>query len=146
MSTDQEYWDACLIRTWRNGGTVIDAMSMFVSITGKRTDEATLLRVPKGSFPKSCQVFVANRLPKVSEWLFKNGAEHDCKLLKKLSQSNYDCTKTPAILPDPEKQRLYQEKHKAKVIKEYTTGLISRSNKDTDWNTVGGSIRRRAIR
>ena len=26
MSTDQEYWDACLMRTWRQAGTVMDAI------------------------------------------------------------------------------------------------------------------------
>ena len=37
MSTPQEYWDACLIKAWRNDGQLIEAFTMFQSITGKKT-------------------------------------------------------------------------------------------------------------
>jgi hypothetical protein len=53
MSTPQEYWDACLIKTWRNDGKLLDAFQMFRSVTGKRTDEIDppLLRLPSAGVP-----------------------------------------------------------------------------------------------
>lgn len=146
MSTEQEYWDACLIRTWRNHGETVDAMRMFVSITGKRTDAIPLLRVPVGHFPDACRVFVANWLPKISEWLLKCGPEHDVTLLKRLSASKYDVQKVPSFLPDPEKKHLYQVHAKNKQVMKLARTMAGSRNSDTDWSTVKGSARRRAVR
>lgn len=146
MSTNQEYWDACMIRTWRQGGKTIDAMYMYKSITGKRTDESILLRVPVGHIPKECRAFVAQYLPKISAWLFKHNQDEDIKLLRKLSSSQYDCSNNSTFLPDPEKKALYQKQYKNKQIMQLARTMRANRNSDTDWNTVGGSFRRRPVR
>lgn len=145
-SKNQEYWDACLIRTWRNFGTTIDAFVMYHSITGLRVMESNLLRCPPVNtyYPKSMRAYVASYLPKISEWLNKCGPEHDKKLLDKLSKSTYTVLSSSCILPDPEKKQAYKEHAKAKAINELNLNSIVTRNKDTDWNTVGGSIRTRA--
>lgn len=92
MSTNQEYWDACLIRAWRNHGRVQDALDMFVSITGKAPSEFELKRIPRvGSRTFGpMRLFVAQRLERISAWLLKCGPEHDKELLRKLSGSKLD--------------------------------------------------------
>lgn len=74
MSTLQEYWDACLIRTWRQSGSVLDAMMMFKSITKIQMEdvEPKLLRIPRVGFPWKIgiKVFVAEHLSKISARLW----------------------------------------------------------------------------
>jgi|DEB19_MinimDraft_2_1074335.scaffolds.fasta_scaffold55715_2 hypothetical protein len=92
MSTNQEYWDACLIRAWRKNIRVQDALDMFVSITGKRPSEFELKRIPKDGSRTyvPMRYFVAQRLERISEWLLKCGPEYDKELLRKLSASRLD--------------------------------------------------------
>lgn len=144
MSTDQEYWDACLIKTWRKHATMSEAFSMFTSITGKRSDEAGILRVPKGKYPIAVRVFVAGYLPKISDWLHKCGPEHDVTLLKKLSNSNYDVKLLSVTLPDMEKKELYKQQYRDNQRIKLNVHLYETRNSDTDWKTVGGSSRRKA--
>jgi hypothetical protein len=96
MSTPQEYWDACLIKTWRKHGTLQDALSLFLSITGQRATESGVLRLPDKGIPWGVhvRVFVAQHLPKISDWLWDKPPEKDVALLKKLSVSKYDTLKT----------------------------------------------------
>ena len=91
MSTPQEYWDACLIRTWRQSGSVLDAMMMFKSITKIQMEdvEPKLLRIPKDGFPwkTGVKVFIASHLSKISNRLWDQPPEKDVALLKKLKDS-----------------------------------------------------------
>ena len=134
----QKYWDACLIRVWRNAGTTCDALIMFRSITGVEATECEILRTPKSGvyFAKQMRVFVANQLPRIGAWLFKVGTESDALLLKKLSVSNYTTSGIASGLPDEEKKALYRENSKNRAAREYTTREISGRNSSTDWGTV----------
>jgi len=105
MSTDQEYWDACLIKTWRNDGKLIDACSMFKSVTGRLVfdREEPLLRTPALGVPLKLRVrpYVAQHLEKISRRLWDYSPEHDVALLKKLQTSKYT-TSTTQTNPDRE--------------------------------------------
>jgi hypothetical protein len=146
MSSNQEYWDACLIRTWRNHGTTIDAFIMFMSIQEQDAQELGLLRCPQNGtgYSRYCRAFVASRLPKISDWLLKIPADKDALLLKKLSSSKYDIQKESSTLPDPEKKALYAEKAKNRHIIEYNTTKSANRNSDTDGNVMRGTRIRRA--
>jgi hypothetical protein len=91
MSTDQEYWDACLIKTWRLDGKVIDAILMFKSITGKTLydRQEQLLRTPPIAFPFKLRIrpFMAQYLEKISHRLWEQKPDKDVLLLKKLQTS-----------------------------------------------------------
>jgi hypothetical protein len=105
MSTDQEYWDACLIKTWRNDGKLVDAFSMFKSVTGRLVfdREEPLLRTPALGVPLRLRVrpYVAQHLEKISRRLWDYSPEHDVALLKKLQTSKYT-TSTTKTNPDKE--------------------------------------------
>jgi hypothetical protein len=93
MSTPQEYWDACLIKTWRNDGKLLDLIQMFKSIVGKdhwELDEP-LLRTPSKGMPWGVYVrpFMAAHLEKISARLWDQPPEKDVLLLKKLQTSKY---------------------------------------------------------
>ena len=87
MSTPQEYWDACLIRTWRQSGSVLDAMIMFKSITKVNLEdvEPKLLRIPRVGFPWKIgiRIFMASHLSKISNRLWDQSPEKDVALLQK---------------------------------------------------------------
>lgn len=140
MSTEQEYWDACLIRTWRNGGTRVDALTMFKSITGKNLNECNLLRsFPEKGFKYAIRPFVAARLPKISEWLFKHPPERDVDLLRKLSKSTYTTLKSDVTVKDKEFRNKTRE-HKTIVAKNiFTMHLIASRNNNTNGNVVKGA-------
>lgn len=147
MSTPQEYWDACLIRTWRNYGTIFDAMYMFKSITGKAYLEydPPLLRTSRDGYPWKIhiRIFVANHLSKISKRLWEQPPEKDVLLLKKLKDSKYDTEKDIVADLEFNNEKSQSRRNKLKV----GMAMLAKShrNGDTDWNTVKGhrKIRRR---
>jgi hypothetical protein len=147
MSTPQEYWDACLIRTWRNIGTIHDVFSMFYSVTGKKASELELRRLPKKGLPTGMQIriFTARCLPKINDWLWDKPPEKDVELLKKLSASKYDTLdkefKTNA---DKELETEIGSIHTNRKRIGMNTLSTSNRNQATDWGvTKGGKIRRK---
>jgi hypothetical protein len=138
MSTPQEYWDACLIRTWRQSGSVLDAMMMFKSITKIQMEdvEPKLLRIPKDGFPwkTGVKVFIASHLSKISNRLWDQPPEKDVDLLKKLKDSKYDTEKDTihdtALIT--ERSKTYKNKRKMELLSK----KISERNSTTDWNTM----------
>lgn len=138
MSTPQEYWDACLIRTWRQSGSVLDAMIMFKSITKVNLEdvEPKLLRIPRVGFPWKIgiKVFVAEHLSKISARLWDQPPEKDVALLKKLKDSKYD-TEKDAIADNEFKNEISKTvKNKRKI--ELLSKNNSERNKATDWGTM----------
>lgn len=138
MSTPQEYWDACLIRTWRQSGSVLDAMIMFKSITKVNLEdvEPKLLRIPRVGFPWKIgiKVFVAEHLSKISARLWDQPPEKDVALLKKLKDSKYD-TEKDAIADNELKNEISKTvKNKRKM--ELLSKNNSERNKATDWGTM----------
>jgi hypothetical protein len=138
MSTPQEYWDACLIRTWRQSGSVLDAMIMFESITKIRMEdvEPKLLRIPRVGFPWKIgiKVFVAEHLSKISARLWDQPPEKDVALLKKLKDSKYDTEKDTILNTDfkNEIRKTLQNKKQMELLSKN----ISERNKATDWGTM----------
>jgi hypothetical protein len=144
MNTPQEYWDACLIRAWRRQMNLIDAMSMFLSLTGKRIDECELLRVPLDNIPwrTGVRVFTAYHLPKINDRLWDQHPEKDLALLRKLQKSKYNTEKKQhRTNADRELSNAKHKMRKDRQKNAYTTHLVSEYNSDTDWNVVKGSAR-----
>ena len=141
MSTPQEYWDACLIKVWRNIGTFTDARVMFHSITKTWPDECEppLLRYPTQYIPRGMQVkyFVAHYLPKMSDWLWSHTPDKDVELLRAISKSKYTVTKE-RLKSDDERERknIYRKGVKDRALREFRTTMISRANEDSDGNVV----------
>jgi len=140
MSTDQEYWDACLIRTWRQAGTVIDAIQMFQDITKKDFVEEMphLKRVPKPGFPWKIgiRVFVNNHLSKISKRLWDQPPEKDVPFLQKLKTSDYDTEIDK--LQDKDLKKEINALQVNKKINEFQITKYSKRNQKTDWNVHQG--------
>lgn len=147
MSTHQEYWDACLIKTWRKAGTVLDALSMFSSVTNTRVDQCELLRVPTPGYPWriGIRVFVAHRLSKISEWLWDRPPEKDIFLLRKLTTSRYD-TANGEEFRDKDLQNEMNALHKNKNQMAMESLAYSNRNNDTNGNVTKGRARTRRAR
>lgn len=139
MSTDQEYWDACLIKTWRNNGKLIDAYSMFKSITGRTVfgREEPLLRTPKENVPfkLSIRPYVAQHLEKISRRLWDYSPEHDIALLKKLQTSKYTTTNTQT---NPDREMTNARNQHKDDKKRLAIFSIQKSvrNQATDWGVT----------
>ena len=141
MSTPQEYWDACLIKTWRNIGTLKDACDMFKSIMGKWPDEyePPLLRYPTAYLPYSVQMqyFVASYLPKMNDWLWSHAPDKDVELLRKVTKSKYTTAKKYVQTQDDKERAKIGKKHrKDKELRTLRTEMYSTRNSDTNWNVV----------
>jgi len=144
MSTPQEYWDACLIKTWRNNGQLLDAMQMFTSMTGKKTDEIDppLLRLPNGGVPWKLYVraYMAAHLEKISKRLWEQPPEKDVLLLRKLQTSKYDTTKQDTNR-DKEMTNERQRYRTNRLRVGMSTLANSNINQATDWGVTKGSAR-----
>lgn len=136
-STNQEYWDASLIRAWRQDMKIIDVINMWQSITNKNypTDKEQLLRAPPSGFPwqVKVRVMVAELLPKINQRLWDQSPEKDILLLKALTGSNYTIEKKSS-------KYLTELRYSAKKIKNNENKITlesnnySRRNRSTDWN------------
>lgn len=145
MSTPQEYWDACLIRTWRKMGTIHDLFFMFYSVTGKKTSEYELLRMPRYGIPTSTgvRVFTAQHLPKINDWLWDKPPEKDVVLLKKLSASKYDTLETAfKTNADKEMRREIQRLGTNRKRMGMRTLDYNNRNQATDWGVSKGASRK----
>ena len=141
MSTPQEYWDACLIKTWRNLGTLKDARSLFHSITKIWPDECDppLLRYPTMYLPYSVQMqyFVASFLPKMSDWLWSHPPDKDVELLRKVTKSKYTTAKKYVrTQDDKERANISNKQRKDRELRTLNTERYSTRNSDTNWNVI----------
>ena len=141
MSTPHEYWDACLIKTWRNSGSLLDAMQMFTSLTGKKMYEIDppLLRLPNEGAPWKLPVraYMAAYLEKISNRLWEQPPEKDVLLLKKLQTSKYTTT-TQNTVRDYEmeaEKRAYNSNRKRNAM-----SALEKSNRNqaTNWGVTKG--------
>ena len=144
MSTPQEYWDACLIKTWRNMGTFKDAQHMFFSITQQWPDkiEPPLLRYPITFVPNGMQIryFMATWLPKINTWLWDHTPDKDTDLFKKVTKSKYTVSKKPhKTEEDKERGRLSQKQHRDRLVTGFNLQKANGRNHNTDWNVVKAS-------
>ena len=144
MSTPQEYWDACLIKTWRNDGKLYDTIQMFTSIVGKSPFEyeEPLIRTPRKGIPWGVhvRVFVATYLEKISKRLWDQPPEKDVLLLKKLQTSSYTTTTTNTD-PDRAMNNAKSQYKRDRLRVGMSTLAVSTQNSATDWNVVKGAVR-----
>jgi hypothetical protein len=74
----QEYWDACLIRSWHNDSRILDAINAWESLAKANFTNAELKRKPEG-FPYKLRtrIFIGDFFPKISDMLWdgKNNLE-----------------------------------------------------------------------
>lgn len=144
MSTAQEYWDACLIKTWRNDGNLLDAFQMFTSITGKKVNEIDppLLRLPSAGVPWKlpARAYMAAYLEKISNRLWEQSPEKDVLLLKKLQTSKYTTTTQNTVRDDEmeAEKRAYNSNRKRNAM-----SALERSNRNqaTNWGVTKGPSR-----
>jgi hypothetical protein len=144
MNTLQEYWDACLIRSWRRQLCLLDAMSMFLSLTGKRIDECELLRVPAINTPwkTGVRVFTAYYLPKINDRLWEQAPEKDLALLRKLQKSKYSTEKTQyRTNADRDLASAQAKNRRNKQVAELSLTKAIDRNAATDWNVTKGKAR-----
>ena len=145
MSTDQEYWDVCLLTTWRNSGTLMDAIVKFTDITGKRATDCNLLRFPHNGFPWkiAIRVFVAEYLSKISKRMWEQSPEKDILLLRKLKDSKYDTEKDRMADIGLQTTRNKTYKNKQKMMLDSRN--YSNRNQATDWGVTKGSVKTKRI-
>lgn len=144
MNTLQEYWDACLIRAWRRQLSLMDAMSMFLSLTGKRTDECDLLRTPLKNTPwtTGVRVFTASYLPKISDRLWGQEPDKDITLLHKLQKSKYTTEKTAyRTNADRDLANEQARNRRNKQVVELSLTKAINKNSATDWNVTKGAAK-----
>ena len=148
MSTPQEYWDACLIKLWRNFGNVYDLNKMFHAIVGKwpADMEPRLLRTPVRWTPGGMGIryYTAHFLPNINDRLLAKGPENDVALLRTLKDSKYDTAKDYIKSElEKEKDAAGKKSRVARMINAHNIKAISQRNQHTDWNKVkGGRIGR----
>jgi len=151
MSTPQEYWDACLIRAWRNFNTFYDLNRMFHSITGEWPNdlEPRLLRTPKIWLPNKMGIryYMAHFLPKINDRLLAQEPDKDVALLRKLKDSKYD-SDTRFLRSDGEvdRDKVGDEMSVVKKINKHNSRAIAGRNEATDWGKVKGPIKQRRAR
>lgn len=89
----QDYWDACLIRSWHNDSRILDAINAWESITKQNFTEAILKRKPNG-FPyvKRTRVFIGEFFPKISNMLWDGKKNLEVfQQIKKYEKENRKC-------------------------------------------------------
>jgi hypothetical protein len=148
-STPQEYWDVCLIKTWREHKQVFDAVKMFKSITGKEFFEydPPLKRTPRLGMPWQVSVrhFVAHFLPKISERLWEQPPERDVALLRKLTTSEYTTLKSS--LPVDGERNSARKETKSNLAKvKLANTLYGARNDATNGSVVKGAVRHRRMK
>jgi hypothetical protein len=146
--SDQKNWDAALIKTWRNAGTLFDAMVLFTALSGKKLEDIDppLKRVPPVPYPWKIgiRVFVANHLSKISKRLWDQAPDKDILLLRKLEASPYDTEKEALHDRELDKEREQYIRNRKKVA--MSTLDVSNQGRDTDWNVNKGPTRIRRKR
>ena len=145
--SDQKNWDAAMIKTWRNAGSLLDAMILFKAISGKQADQCDppLRRMPPLNFPwkVGVRVFVAKSLSKISKRLWEQTPDKDILLLRKLETSTYDTEKDEIRDRELDNERGQYTRNKKKVA----MSMLEHSNRNqaTDWGVNKGpsNIKRR---
>ena len=141
--SDQKNWDAAVIKTWRNAGSVLDAMILFKALSGKQASDCDppLKRTPPVPYPwkLGIRVFVANHLSKISNRLWEQTPDKDILLLRKLETSSYDTEKDVIRDKELEVERFRQGVNDKRIA--MSALEHSNRNQKTDWGVTKGSIK-----
>lgn len=128
---------------------LLDAMSMFLSLTGKRIDECELLRTPRDNIPwnTGVRVFTSGYLPKISDRLWGQEPEKDILLLRKLQKSKYNTEKTQyRTNADRDLASAQARNRRNRQKNEYSLTEAINRNSATDWNVTKGAAKIRVRR
>lgn len=139
----QKYWDACLIRGWREFQQISDVVFAYQSIAiGWDVPTAGIRRMPQYGMPwsTSSRAFVASYLPKISDRLWNQTRDRDVYLLKALQKSTYDIQKQ---VRDVTLAEVMRDVRTVKAKNEFTTRLVSTRNASTDWGVCKATRRQR---
>ena len=146
--SDQKNWDAAVIKTWRNAGTVFDAMVLFKALSGKKLEDIDppLKRIPPTPYPwkMGIRIFVANHLSKINKRLWEQDPSKDILLLRKLETSPYDTEKDVVRDNELERERAQYIRNRKKVA--MSTLAVSNQGYDTNWNVNKGPSRIRRVK
>jgi hypothetical protein len=147
--SDQKFWDAALIKTWRTNSTILDAFLLFKALSNKRTYECDppLKRLPPLGMPYKIhvRVFVHDRLPKINDRLWKQTPDKDVLLLRKLETSSYDTLRT-AYNRDTSIDTASEDIKRNKSIITANDSFYKNRNSATDWKTVKGPVKIQRLR
>lgn len=146
--SDQKNWDAAVIKTWRNAGSVFDAMVLFKTLSGKKLEDIDppLKRIPPTPYPwkMGIRIFVANHLSKINKRLWEQDPSKDILLLRKLETSPYDTEKDVVRDNELERERAQYIRNRKKVA--MSTLAVSNQGYDTNWNVNKGPSRIRRVK
>jgi hypothetical protein len=134
-SSHQKYWDACLIKAWRDGRQLQHAVLMFESITNQGILDCNLKRTPPPGmmWKMGVRVFVAEYLPKISERLWNQEPSKDAALLNALEKSNYtSCKRGGDLVLAKIKRQTHQNESKASLLRT----KVNDRNRGTDWGVT----------
>ena len=124
----------------------MDALKLFSTLAGKRTDECDppLKRVPKGHFPYNVgiRVFVAEFLPKINDRLWGQTQDKDILLLRKLETSPYDAMELRMYNSDSMVLMKKVATNESRMAMESLAK--SNRNHNTDWNVMKGTRTKKA--
>ena len=145
---DQKNWDAAVIKTWRNAGSVLDAMTLFSAISGKNLMDCDppLKRIPPTPYPWKIgiRVFVANHLSKINNRLWEQTPDKDILLLRKLETSSYDTEQDRIEDLEFARERGQDGRNRKKVAMSVLN--YSNRNQATDWGVTKGPSQTRRRR
>lgn len=131
----QKFWDAMLIRSWRQFGTIGDLRDMFESTCGVSCHDAEILRkTPPMKGRVGTRVFVAQYLPKINDRLLGQATDKDVALLRALQSSPYDTLQKG--IPDREREQLRRQVKRNRLEVGFQTMKAAGRNHDTDWNVT----------
>ena len=137
----QKYWDACLIKQWRQFGRINDLFAMYKSIVGVYPEADSLLRMPPQGMSHliGVRVYVDNFLSKLNEKLWATPPEKDVDTLRALTKSKYNNKQRGAT--DGERARNAERKRskRASVRLAFESKARSERNQATDWGVVKSS-------
>ena len=143
MSTPQEYWDALLVRGWRNSTSIKDTIDAFKSITGvdPREHQPPLLRVPSSfiKYNATMRWFVGTYLWSLNDLFWNTPPDKDTELFKRVSKSKADTTKTRhRTAGDKEVARLQQKTRNDKQRLQFQREALGfdNRNRSTNWNVT----------
>lgn len=135
----QEYWDAVLIKKFRQRQRVHDAVDMWERLTGcVFVDHAeSLRRAPWLGMPWSMQVtlFCDRHLPKIADRLWQQDPSKDVALLNKLQTSTYTTLRI-GVNRSSDAQRLSHSIKKDMQVMALDATKYNNRNQKTDWNVT----------
>lgn len=109
----QDYWDACLIRSWHNDSRILDAINAWESLTKENFTQTELKRKPNGfPYARRTRVFIGQFFPKISDMLWDG--KKNLEVFQQLKKYEKESRKGNDI--DKERINTYRNRSKMQAI------------------------------